>query len=38
MPIFNFGGIKNLEEVMSDAIYLLEKFAAGSSFESQIIS
>ncbi|MDC3219584.1 phenylalanine--tRNA ligase beta subunit-related protein [Saprospiraceae bacterium] len=38
MPIFNFGGIKNLEEVMSGAIYLLEKFAAGSSFESQIIS
>ncbi|MFK8007348.1 MAG: B3/4 domain-containing protein [Saprospiraceae bacterium] len=38
MPIFNFGGDKNLEEVMSDAISLLEKYATGSSFETQIIS
>jgi len=37
MPIFNFGGHENLEEVMRDAIYLLEKYAAGSSFETLIV-
>lgn len=37
MPIFNFGGQENLEEVMSDAISLLEKYATGSSFETWII-
>lgn len=38
MPFFNFGGHDNLEEVMQYAISLLEKYAAGSSFETQIIS
>jgi DNA/RNA-binding domain of Phe-tRNA-synthetase-like protein len=38
MPIFNFGGHENLEEVMSNAISLLEKYASGSSFETQIIT
>lgn len=38
MPIFNFGGHDNLEEVIRDAISLLEKYAAGSSFETLIIS
>jgi DNA/RNA-binding domain of Phe-tRNA-synthetase-like protein len=37
MPIFNFGGHENLEEVMRDAISLLEKYATGSSFETWII-
>lgn len=37
MPIFNFGGHENLEKVMNDAISLLEKYAAGSSFETAII-
>jgi DNA/RNA-binding domain of Phe-tRNA-synthetase-like protein len=37
MPIFNFGGHENLEEVMGDAISLLEKYATGSSFETWII-
>jgi DNA/RNA-binding domain of Phe-tRNA-synthetase-like protein len=36
MPIFNFGGHENLEEVMRDAISLLEKYATGSSFETWI--
>ena len=38
MPIFNFGGHEVLKEVMKDAIILLEKYAAGSSFETQFIS
>ena len=38
MPIFNFGGHENLEEVMRDAISLLKKYATGSSFETQIIT
>ncbi len=37
MPIFNFGGHDNLEEVMRDATSLLEKYAAGSSFETLIV-
>lgn len=37
MPIFNFGGHDNLEAVMGNAIFLLDKYAAGASFESQII-
>ncbi len=38
MPIFNFGGHDNLEEVMRGAISLLEKYAKGNSFESKILS
>ncbi len=38
MPIFNFGGLQNLEEVMSNAIVLLEKHATGSTFETRIIT
>lgn len=38
MPIFSFGGHDNLEEVMHDAIELLEKYAAGNSFQTQIIT
>lgn len=38
MPIFNFGGHDNLEEVISEAIFLLKKYAGGTSFETQIIS
>ena len=38
MPIFNFGGHDNLEEVIQKTISLLEKYAKGAFFETQIIS
>jgi len=37
MPIFNFGQHINLEEVMQNAIVLLEKYANATSVETQII-
>jgi len=37
MPIFNFGNHDNLEATMTDAIFLLEKFASSTQIESQVI-